>query len=198
MGKHDHVFNNLYVSMVKSGETGGSLDTTLIAPCRDDRARGATAREDQVGDDLPGGRRRAGRPDHVRDAAVRRSPVRGDLQPARRDAARCPPAACCGCPRPSRPTGTSSSAGRSPAGSSSAATRRRRRAARSWTALKLRAPVFGSLFHKTALSRFSSTLAMLMKVGRADPPGARDRERHREQQGHRESDHRGAAVGARR
>jgi len=31
--------------------------------------------------------------------------------------------------------------------------------------LKLRAPVFGSLFHKTALSRFSSTLAMLMKSG---------------------------------
>ena len=30
MGKHDHVFNNLYVSMVKSGETGGSLDTTLL------------------------------------------------------------------------------------------------------------------------------------------------------------------------
>jgi type IV pilus assembly protein PilC len=32
-------------------------------------------------------------------------------------------------------------------------------------ALKLRIPVFGSLFHKTALARFSSTLAMLMKAG---------------------------------
>ncbi len=31
--------------------------------------------------------------------------------------------------------------------------------------LKLRAPVFGSLFHKTALSRFSSTLAMLLRSG---------------------------------
>jgi type IV pilus assembly protein PilC len=31
--------------------------------------------------------------------------------------------------------------------------------------LKLRIPVFGSLFHKTALSRFSSTLAMLLKSG---------------------------------
>jgi type IV pilus assembly protein PilC len=30
---------------------------------------------------------------------------------------------------------------------------------------KLRVPVFGSLFHKTALSRFSSTLAMLMHSG---------------------------------
>src|SRR5919108_318414 len=31
--------------------------------------------------------------------------------------------------------------------------------------LKLRAPVFGSLFHRTALSRFSSTLAMLLRSG---------------------------------
>jgi type IV pilus assembly protein PilC len=31
--------------------------------------------------------------------------------------------------------------------------------------IKLRVPVFGSLFHKTALARFSSTLAMLMKAG---------------------------------
>jgi type IV pilus assembly protein PilC len=30
---------------------------------------------------------------------------------------------------------------------------------------KLRVPVFGSLFHKTALSRFSSTLAMLLRAG---------------------------------
>ena len=32
-------------------------------------------------------------------------------------------------------------------------------------AVKLRVPVFGSLFHKTALSRFSSTLAMLLRAG---------------------------------
>jgi type IV pilus assembly protein PilC len=31
--------------------------------------------------------------------------------------------------------------------------------------IKLRIPVFGSLFHKTCLSRFSTTLAMLMKSG---------------------------------
>jgi type IV pilus assembly protein PilC len=31
--------------------------------------------------------------------------------------------------------------------------------------LKLRVPVFGALFHKTALSRFSSTLAMLLSAG---------------------------------
>jgi type IV pilus assembly protein PilC len=32
-------------------------------------------------------------------------------------------------------------------------------------AIKLRIPVFGSLFHKTALSRFASTLSMLMHAG---------------------------------
>jgi type IV pilus assembly protein PilC len=32
-------------------------------------------------------------------------------------------------------------------------------------AFKLRVPVFGSLFHKTALSRFSSTLSMLLRSG---------------------------------
>jgi len=32
-------------------------------------------------------------------------------------------------------------------------------------AIKLRLPVFGSLFHRTALARFSSTLAMLLKSG---------------------------------
>jgi type IV pilus assembly protein PilC len=32
-------------------------------------------------------------------------------------------------------------------------------------AIKLKVPVFGSLFHKTALSRFSSTLGMLLKSG---------------------------------
>ena len=31
MAKHPKVFNDLYVSMVKSGETGGSLDTTLLS-----------------------------------------------------------------------------------------------------------------------------------------------------------------------
>jgi type IV pilus assembly protein PilC len=30
LGKHDKIFNELYVSMVRSGETGGSLDDTLL------------------------------------------------------------------------------------------------------------------------------------------------------------------------
>jgi len=34
-----------------------------------------------------------------------------------------------------------------------------------WDAMKLRAPIFGSLVHKTALSRFSRTLSVLMRSG---------------------------------
>jgi type IV pilus assembly protein PilC len=34
-----------------------------------------------------------------------------------------------------------------------------------WDAIKLKAPVFGGLVHKTALSRFSRTLSVLMKSG---------------------------------
>ncbi|MGH2785273.1 MAG: type II secretion system F family protein [Actinomycetota bacterium] len=34
-----------------------------------------------------------------------------------------------------------------------------------WDAIKLRAPVFGQLVHKTALSRFSRTLSVLMRSG---------------------------------
>ena len=34
-----------------------------------------------------------------------------------------------------------------------------------WDSMKLRAPIFGSLVHKTALSRFSRTLSVLMRSG---------------------------------
>src|SRR5439155_15608615 len=34
-----------------------------------------------------------------------------------------------------------------------------------WDAMKLRMPIFGGLVHKTALSRFSRTLSVLMRSG---------------------------------
>ena len=52
--------------------------------------------------------------------------------------------------------------------------------------MKLRVPVFGSLFHKTALSRFSRTLAMLVSAGVPILEALRHRLGHREQQDHLE------------
>ena len=83
--KHPKIFNDLYVSMVKSGETGGSLDRPSPSR-RDPRERGQAARQDQERDDVSRGGRRARRPDHVGDAAVRRPAVRDDLRVARWDA----------------------------------------------------------------------------------------------------------------
>ena len=64
--------------------------------------------------------------------------------------------------------------------------------------IKLRAPVFGTLFHKTALSTVLEHARDADEGRRADPPGARDRERHGQQQGDRQGHHRGADLGARR
>ena len=54
MAKHPKAFNDLYIAMVKSGETGGMLDDVLLRLAERARARGPPAPEDQVGDDLPG------------------------------------------------------------------------------------------------------------------------------------------------
>ena len=94
MPKHPKVFNDLYISMVKSGETGGSLDDVAAALAGHAREAGRAARQDQVGDDLPGRGRRARRADHVGDAAVRRAAVRGHLRAARRHSSRCRRRSC--------------------------------------------------------------------------------------------------------
>ncbi len=59
--KHPKVFNDLYIAMVRSGETGGSLDNTLLALAAMLEREVQTARQDQVRDDLPG---RGGGPGH--------------------------------------------------------------------------------------------------------------------------------------
>ena len=87
MAKYPKAFNDLYIAMVKSGETGGMLDDVLLRLGGRARARGPPAPEDQVGHDLPGRGRRVGRPDHVGDAAVRRAAVQEHLHAAGRNAA---------------------------------------------------------------------------------------------------------------
>jgi type IV pilus assembly protein PilC len=164
MGKHDHVFNNLYVSMVKAGETGGSLDSTLLALAemieREVRLRGKIKSAMTY-------------PVAVVALVILImsamllfvvpqfesifSQLGGTL------------------PLPTRGLMFMSNTFQSYwyvvlAGAIGGRFFFRRykkteKGREVVDTLKLRAPVFGSLFHKTALSRFSSTLAMLMKSG---------------------------------
>ena len=164
MGKHDHVFNNLYISMVKAGETGGSLDSTLLALAemieREVRLRGKIKSAMTY-------------PVAVVALVVLImsamllfvvpqfesifSQLGGTL------------------PLPTRGLMFMSDKFQSywyvvlgGAIGGRFFFRRYKRTEKGREvvdALKLRAPVFGPLFHKTALSRFSSTLAMLMKSG---------------------------------
>ena len=164
IGKHDHVFNNLYVSMVKAGETGGSLDSTLTALAemieREVRLRGKIKSAMTY-------------PVAVVALVILImsamllfvvpqfqaifSQLGGTL------------------PLPTRGLLFMSETFKSywyiVVGGAIGARfffRRYKKTEKGREVVdgvKLRAPVFGSLFHKTALSRFSSTLAMLMKSG---------------------------------
>jgi len=164
MGKHDHVFDNLYVSMVRSGETGGSLDTTLL------RLAEMIEREVQLR-----GKIKSAMTYPVAVVALvvlimsamllfvvpQFEGIYGQLGGK--------------LPLPTRVLLSMSKAFKTywyiAIGGALAA----RFFLRRWKktengramvdSLKLRAPVFGSLFHKTALSRFSGTLAMLLRSG---------------------------------
>ncbi len=164
IGKHDHVFNNLYVSMVRAGETGGSLDSTLTALAdmieREVRLRGKIKSAMTY-------------PIAVVALVILImsamllfvvpqfesifSQLGGTL------------------PLPTRGLLWMSEMFKAywyiVLGGALAARfffRRYKKTEKGREvvdSVKLRAPVFGALFHKTALSRFSSTLAMLMKSG---------------------------------
>jgi type IV pilus assembly protein PilC len=164
IGKHDHVFNNLYVSMVRAGETGGSLDSTLTALAemieREVRLRGkiksamtypvavvalvilimsamllfVVPQFEAIFSQLGG---------------TLPLPTRGLLFMSEKFQAY-----------------WYILIGGALGGRFLFRRYKKTDKGREVVdGLKLRAPVFGSLFHKTALSRFSSTLAMLMKSG---------------------------------
>ena len=136
------------------GEVGRDGRLARLHPAqarRDARARGALRGKIKSAMTYPVAGRGPRRPDHGRDAAVRRAAVQGHLRAARWHAAACRPAYCCSCRTCSRSTGGWSSRCRSS----------RRFALRRYKATEKGAPrstaeaagpVFGCLFHKTALS----------------------------------------------
>jgi type IV pilus assembly protein PilC len=164
MSKHPKVFNDLYVAMVKSGETGGSLDTTLL--------RLAETLEREV---YLRGKIKSAMTYPVAVVGLvmlimaamllfvvpQFKTIYGQLGGS--------------LPMPTRVLLMVSDAFKKywwmfvlGAFAARYAIRRYKRTDKgrlAIDALKLRIPVFGALFHKTALSRFSSTLAMLLKSG---------------------------------
>jgi type IV pilus assembly protein PilC len=164
LGKHHHVLNNLYVSMVRSGETGGSLDTTLL------RLADMIEREVQLR-----GKIKSAMTYPVAVVALvilimsamllfvvpQFEGIYGQLGGT--------------LPLPTRILLSMSKAFKTywyivlgGALLGRFLLRRWKRTERGrevMDAFKLRVPVFGSLFHKTALSRFSGTLAMLLRSG---------------------------------
>jgi type IV pilus assembly protein PilC len=164
MGKHPKVFNNIYISMVRSGETGGSLDDTLL--------KLASMLEDEVR--LRGKIKSAmtypvavvGLVTLIMSAMLlfvvpQFKTIYGQLGGQ--------------LPLPTRLLLMCSQTFQKfwyivLGGAFLARFLLRRYKATEkgravLDALKLRIPVFGSLFHKVALSRFASTLAMLMRAG---------------------------------
>jgi type IV pilus assembly protein PilC len=164
LSKHDHVFNALYVSMVRAGETGGTLDFTLLSLAdmieREVRLRGKVKSAMTY-------------PIAVVALVVlimsamllfvvpQFKGIYGQLGGT--------------LPLPTRALLALSDAFKGywyvvlgGAIGGRFLFRRWKKTERGREvvdAFKLRAPVFGSLFHKTALSRFSGTLAMLMRSG---------------------------------
>jgi type IV pilus assembly protein PilC len=164
LGKHEKVFNNLYVSMVRAGETGGSLDSTLI------RLADMIEREVKLR-----GKIKSAMTYPVAVVALVLLIMTAMLLfvvpqfetiYASMDAA---------LPMPTRALLFMSNVTQSYWYVVLGAVLAARFAFRRWKKtehgrevvdrMKLRVPVFGSLFHRTALSRFSSTLAMLLRSG---------------------------------
>jgi type IV pilus assembly protein PilC len=162
--KHDHVFNNLYVSMVRSGETGGSLDTTLL------RLAEMIEREVQLR-----GKIKSAMTYPVAVVALVVLIMSAMLLFVVPQFESIFAQLGSTLPLPTRGLLALSDAFTSYWYVVLGGVFAGRFFLRRWKktergreivdAVKLRVPVFGSLFHRTALSRFSSTLAMLLRSG---------------------------------
>ena len=165
--------------MVRAGEVGGFLDAVLTADRGELRGRGQAARQDQVGDDLPGRRLRHRDPRGDRHAALHRPGLREDVQRPRRRAAGCRPQILVILSHAHEVRSRRRSSSRIVVGPIVWSRIKHQDRVRSVVdPLKLKLPVFGTLFQKIALSRFTRNLGTMMQLGRADPAGPGHRRRH--------------------
>jgi type IV pilus assembly protein PilC len=164
LAKHDHVFNNLYISMVRAGETGGSLDSTLVRLA--EMIEGEVKLRGKIKSAMTYPVAVVALVLLIMSAMLLFVVPQFESIYASLDAK---------LPLPTRSLLFVSDIFKTYwymfFGSALAARFFFRRwkkteAGREMVdSIKLRVPVFGSLFHRTALSRFSSTLAMLLRSG---------------------------------
>jgi type IV pilus assembly protein PilC len=164
LAKHDHVFNNLYISMVRAGETGGSLDSTLVRLA--EMIEGEVKLRGKIKSAMTYPVAVVALVLLIMSAMLLFVVPQFESIYASLDAK---------LPVPTRALLALSDAFQTywyvfvgGALGGRFALRRWKKTERGREVLdsaKLRVPVFGSLFHRTALSRFSSTLAMLLRSG---------------------------------
>src|SRR5919108_532233 len=164
LAKHDHVFNDLYVSMVRAGETGGSLDSTLV------RLAEMIEREVQLR-----GKIKSAMTYPVAVVVLVLLIMSAMLLFVVPQFESIYSSMDAKLPLPTRSLLFMSDVFKTYWYIVAGLALLGRFLLRRWKktpqgremldSLKLRAPVFGSLFHRTALSRFSSTLAMLLRSG---------------------------------
>jgi type IV pilus assembly protein PilC len=164
LAKHDHVFNNLYISMVRAGETGGSLDSTLVRLA--EMIEREVALRGKIKSAMTYPVAVVALVILIMSAMLLFVVPQFETIYASLDAK---------LPLPTRSLLFMSEVFKSYWFVFVGGVLAGRFALRRWKktergrevvdSMKLRAPVFGSLFHRTALSRFASTLAMLLRSG---------------------------------
>ena len=164
LGKHEHVFNDLYVSMVRAGETGGSLDSTLTRLA--EMIEGEVKLRGKIKSAMTYPVAVVALVVLIMSAMLLFVVPQFESIYAGLDAK---------LPLPTRSLLFVSDVFKSYWYLFIGAVLAARFFLRRWKkteqgremvdSIKLRLPVFGSLFHRTALSRFSSTLAMLLRSG---------------------------------
>ena len=164
LGKHEHVFNDLYVSMVRAGETGGSLDSTLTRLA--EMIEGEVKLRGKIKSAMTYPVAVVALVVLIMSAMLLFVVPQFESIYAGLDAK---------LPLPTRSLLFVSDVFKSYWYLFIVAVLVARFFLRRWKkteqgremvdSIKLRLPVFGSLFHRTALSRFSSTLAMLLRSG---------------------------------
>ena len=175
--EHD-TFPPFMISMARAGETGGFLDVAMRQVAETFEAEVRLHSQDQGRDDLPGGGLRDGDPDVHRHAALHRADLRRDVQRPGRQAPAAHPD-----PRPPLAALRSVSSDRGCSSPGRGVWWWRRHKRDEWVRnfvdpLKLKLPVFGALFQKIALTRFSRNLSTLLSLRGPDPGLARDRLGH--------------------